>query len=186
MKVKIFGVAWYWYLAILVIVLVILLVLFRTLKRGSTSKAKKDTDYAKSLEKLRRIIKRVNPELDNDTQLMIMAQALFETGGLGYEVESPVLERNNNLFGMKSAHVRNRDQLGDLDNDGYANYKDWEQSVRDHRLWLEANGMFHSYLVPVSFVEDLKKKRYFEANLFVYKRGLLFYYDGLKTVEDKL
>lgn len=184
MKLRIFGVKWYWYLVILVIVLVILLILFRSLKLGANSKKNEGTQYLKDVKKLLKLIRKVDSDLDPDTQLMIAAQSLFETGGLGHDTESPVLERNNNLFGMKEAQTRDRDQLGDIDGDGYSNYKDWEQSIRDHKLWLEANGMYHYWIVPDMYVEALKKKNYFEASLFQYKRGLLFYYEGLKKIPD--
>lgn len=188
MTFKIFGVKWYWYAAILLGVLIILLILFRSLKRGGNTSNQKDTsrDYLKDLKKLSRLVKKVDPELDSDTRLMIMAQAMFETGGLGYETESKVLERNNNLFGMREAQTRDRDQLGDIDNDGYANYKDWEQSIRDHRLWLEHHGLYGRYIVLDSYIESLKKKGYFEASLFQYKRGVSFYYEGLKNIENEL
>lgn len=187
MKLKIFGVAWYWYLTILLGVLIILLVLFRALKRGNNTKNQQDGKaYLKDIKKLNRIIQRVDPELDRDTRLMILAQSLFETGGLGYDQESNVLVRNNNLFGMREAHIRDRNQLGDIDQDGYANYKDWEQSVRDHRLWLEHHNLYKRYLVLETYIEGLKKKQYFEANLFQYKRGVAFYYEGLKKIENEL
>jgi hypothetical protein len=64
-----------------------------------------------------------------------MAQATWESGHFG----SPIFKENNNLFGMKLAHQRKTTAIGK--NRGHAKYNNWQDSVKDYKLWQDSNGM---------------------------------------------
>jgi flagellum-specific peptidoglycan hydrolase FlgJ len=178
LKYKIFGVKLYWYLAILAIVLVISLFVFRTLKHGASTKTTpskqskatpENSQRAKDIEHIRKLIDASHSSsLDDKTKDFILAQSALETAWW----TSNVYKRNNNLFGMREAHYRTRDQEGDTDGDGFANYVDESQSVRDHRLWLEENDMYKNFSTPAAYVKSLKAHGYFEEPASSYTAGL--------------
>jgi uncharacterized FlgJ-related protein len=52
---------------------------------------------------------------------------------------SKIFEEGNNLFGMKLARQRDTTAIGMHRN--HAKYKNWQDSVKDYRLWQLSNGM---------------------------------------------
>ena len=60
-----------------------------------------------------------------------LAQAMLETGNF----TSDIFKANNNLFGMKHPSVRPTVSKGT--NRGHANYTNWQDSVKDYKLWQE-------------------------------------------------
>jgi hypothetical protein len=62
-----------------------------------------------------------------------LAQSMLETG---YFKGSIFLD-NNNLFGMK--HPRQRPTLSKGPNRGHASFNDWQDSVKDYKMWQEYN-----------------------------------------------
>ena len=58
-----------------------------------------------------------------------LAQSMLETGNF----TSDIFKANNNLFGMKHPSVRPTVSKGP--NRGHANYKNWQDSVKDYKLW---------------------------------------------------
>jgi len=64
-----------------------------------------------------------------------MAQAKWESG----HFQSPVFKENNNMFGMKLAHQRDTTAIGE--NRNHAKYKNWQDAVKDYKLWQSSNGM---------------------------------------------
>jgi len=101
---------------------------------------------------------------------IIVAQAKHETANF----KSAVFRRNNNAFGMRPAYVRRKEQMGDTDSDGYANYSSIEQSVDDLLLWFQYNGITLKsiYYSPESYARVLKLHKYFEADLNEYSKGV--------------
>ena len=51
--------------------------------------------------------------------------------------ESNIFLDNNNLFGMK--HPRQRPTLSKGPNRGHASFNDWQDSVKDYKMWQEYN-----------------------------------------------
>jgi len=89
------------------------------------------TDLAFSPEKLKAEIQKqgiIYPDV-------AFAQATWETG----HFSSPIFKENNNLFGMKLAHQRKTTAIGQ--NRGHAKYANWQDSVKDYKLWQDSNGM---------------------------------------------
>ena len=66
---------------------------------------------------------------------VVLAQAKWESG----HFKSKVFQENNNLFGMKLARQRNTTAVGE--NRGHAKYDNWQDSVKDYKLWQDSNGM---------------------------------------------
>ena len=64
-----------------------------------------------------------------------MAQSMLETGYF----KSGIFLDNNNLFGMK--HPRQRQTLSKGPNRGHASFENWQDSVKDYKLWQDSNGM---------------------------------------------
>lgn len=77
---------------------------------------------------------------------------------------------------MRQAIKRNTVGLGDFDADGYANYRDIAESVQDYRLWYISGGMFNQYLSIETFVYALKIRKYFEASIEEYVKGIRHFY----------
>ncbi len=77
----------------------------------------------------------------------------------------------NNLFGMKVANKRPRDQAG-ASPSGFASYDSWAQSIRDQLLYLK----YFNYPKDFESLQDLvafmKSKGYFEEPLSVYLSGV--------------
>ena len=64
-----------------------------------------------------------------------MAQAKWESA----HFKSDVFKENNNVFGMKLALQRDTTAVGK--NRGHAKYNNWQDSVKDYKLWQDSNGM---------------------------------------------
>jgi len=64
-----------------------------------------------------------------------MAQAKWESA----HFKSDVFKENNNMFGMKLAHQRDTTAIGE--NRNHAKYKNWQDAVKDYKLWQSSNGM---------------------------------------------
>ena len=64
-----------------------------------------------------------------------MAQAKWESG----HFQSPVFKENNNMFGMKLAHQRDTTAVGE--NRNHPKYRNWQDAVKDYKLWQSSNGM---------------------------------------------
>lgn len=62
-----------------------------------------------------------------------LAQSMLETGYF----KSDIFLDNNNLFGMK--HPRQRPTLSKGPNRGHASFNDWQDSVKDYKMWQEYN-----------------------------------------------
>jgi hypothetical protein len=73
---------------------------------------------------------------------------------------SAVYKRNNNAFGMKPAVIRFTVSLGDVDGDGYANYKNLAQSVADLLLWFKFAGLTVPDNLP-RYAKELKARAYY-------------------------
>jgi len=72
---------------------------------------------------------------------------------------------------MRVAKVRPRDQSGDQDSDGYANYRDVEQSARDLTMWLGYSGIGR-FETASEYVARIKEKKYFEDSEINYLQAL--------------
>ena len=66
---------------------------------------------------------------------VVMAQAKWESA----HFKSNVFKENNNMFGMKLAHQRDTTAIGE--NRNHAKYKNWQDAVKDYKLWQSSNGM---------------------------------------------
>lgn len=62
-----------------------------------------------------------------------LAQSMLETG----HFKSNVFLDNNNLFGMK--HPRQRPTLSKGPNRGHASFNNWQDSVKDYKMWQDYN-----------------------------------------------
>lgn len=107
----------------------------------------------------------------------ITSQAAFETGGF----TSTIFKENNNLFGMKSAGQ----SLVVGENRGHAVYNSIEDSIKDYAKWYRNHKMLPFYITIDSFVLDLKKERYFEADILRYLRGVQHYYNSYFKENEK-
>ena len=67
-----------------------------------------------------------------------MAQAKWEST----HFTSEIFYDNNNLFGMKLAKIRPTTAIGKHKLHGnHAAYNNWQDSVKDYKLWQDSNGM---------------------------------------------
>ena len=64
---------------------------------------------------------------------IVVAQSRLETGGY----RSRIFKENNNLFGMK--HPRQRQTLSKGPNRGHASFENWQDSVKDYKMWQDYN-----------------------------------------------
>lgn len=64
-----------------------------------------------------------------------LAQAKWEST----HFTSRIFQENNNLFGMRLAYQRDTTAIGK--NRNHAKYKNWQDSVKDYKLWQSSNGM---------------------------------------------
>jgi hypothetical protein len=62
-----------------------------------------------------------------------LAQSMLETG----HFKSNIFLNNNNLFGMK--HPRQRPTLSKGPNRGHASFNNWQDSVKDYKMWQDYN-----------------------------------------------
>jgi hypothetical protein len=67
-----------------------------------------------------------------------LAQAKWEST----HFTSEIFYDNNNLFGMKLAKIRPTTAIGKHKLHGnHAAYNNWQDSVKDYKLWQDSNGM---------------------------------------------
>jgi hypothetical protein len=98
----------------------------------------------------------------------IMSQAAHETGNF----TSNIFKSNNNLFGMKYVSTR----FAEGEKNGYAYYKDLEQSVLDYKRLFLLRG-WGNFLSIDNFVSALKRGNYFEDTKSNYQAGVQYFYD---------
>jgi hypothetical protein len=69
---------------------------------------------------------------------IVLAQAKWEST----HFTSEIFYDNNNLFGMKLAKIRPTTAIGKHKLHGnHAAYNNWQDSVKDYKLWQDSNGM---------------------------------------------
>jgi hypothetical protein len=116
-----------------------------------------------SLRKKRAIPDQVKPFDQNHNspywrklRYYISAQADHETGGF----TSRLALDQNNVTGMNIP--KQRPFVGFKDSGPYMRYKDWNQSIEDLLLWMNYTG-FPVYVADSrQYVQELKKRGYFE------------------------
>ncbi len=111
----------------------------------------------------------INAGFDPDQAKLVTAQSAHETANF----TSSIFKSNNNLFGMK--HAGQRLSLGEKN--GYANYSDIQSSVKDYAIYYVGHGYLKRYLSIDIFVQALKNKRYFEAEIEEYLKGVRHFYN---------
>lgn len=87
---------------------------------------------------------------------------------------SAVLQRDNNLFGMKFPTIRQTTADG-KDSSGYAHYKSTGDSASDLVLYLNARNYSRNYASVDALVQAMKDKGYFEDSVANYLRGVKFH-----------
>ena len=102
------------------------------------------------------------------------AQSAHETSGFN----SAILKSNNNLFGMKYAGQI----LAAGEKNGYANYNNHNDSVKDFVKWYtkHRNAIFSLPLIIYTlkdYVNFLKRNNYFEADENDYYNGCNYFYN---------
>jgi len=100
---------------------------------------------------------------------IITAQAAHET----YNFSSRIFIENHNLFGMKLAKIRKT--LAISERYGHATFRTLEDSVKDLILYFEAQRIDKNFIDSDTYVETLKNKGYFEANLQEYQKGVAYF-----------
>ncbi len=98
----------------------------------------------------------------------LVAVSAFETGNW----KSEVYKRNHNLFGMRMPEIRRTTAIGDVDQDGYANYASNADSAKDMVFYLRWFDYKYFYVDLYDFVRDMKVKGYFEADFNTYYLGV--------------
>lgn len=109
----------------------------------------------------------------------LVCQAKWESGNYS----SSLLQRANNLFGMRPATVRKTSRINDVTNN-YAVYHNIIQSCYDRYLYDVDRGF--DKLGDISIIEwngILKQQGYYTANILEYSAGLGLY---LTDVEDSI
>lgn len=96
----------------------------------------------------------------------IVAVSAFETGGF----KSPLLRRNNNLFGMRFPRKRPTTAIGE--NGNYSKYATFEDSVTDFYLWMDYTDFPRFTPTVKKFVKEMHDRNYFEADLKQYNQGV--------------
>jgi uncharacterized FlgJ-related protein len=107
---------------------------------------------------------------DPITAKIITAQAAHETSNFS----SQVYIENNNLFGLRRAAPYKTTSKG-LKN-SYSNYESIEDSIKDFAIYYKEFSYPKVFLSVVSYVEAIKAKRYFEADIKEYTRGVSHFY----------
>ena len=108
---------------------------------------------------------------------IIVAQSAHETATLGAPWTSPIFLENNNPFGMKVALIRPTTVTGE--NRGHGVFQSIESAVQDYAYYWRYTGLMTSYNSVESFCSALKNKRYFEADLASYTKGVNHFYKQL-------
>lgn len=101
----------------------------------------------------------------------ITAQAAHETGNFA----SSIYLENNNLFGMKLPAVRKTLATGE--NKGHAVFKTITDCIKDFQIYLANYKYLSSYTSIETYVEALKRNRYFEADKNEYINGVTHFYN---------
>lgn len=97
----------------------------------------------------------------------IEAQARHETGNYN----SRLARDQKNLFGMKKP--TNRAFVGSKDSQNvYMSYDSYRQSVEDLLLWMQSTNFPTTVSGSAQYVNELKKRRYFEDNIQTYTKGI--------------
>jgi uncharacterized FlgJ-related protein len=123
------------------------------------------------------VVREVLPNVDELTQLILVAQAMHETGNF----TSPVFYRNNNAFGMRLAQKRPTTAIGDPDKDNYANYDSIEDSVEDLKLWFDYHGIELKFDNIEDYSRTIKEKGYYEASFITYTKAMNAHFKTLQT-----
>ena len=96
----------------------------------------------------------------------LVAQSMLETG----DFTSNIFYKNNNLFGMK--FPTKRPTTAKYENLGYAYYASLEDSIKDLILWMQYVNFPGDLTAVGEYVSALAKKKYFEADEFLYEQGV--------------
>lgn len=64
---------------------------------------------------------------------IVFCQSIIESG----HYKSKIFKSNNNLFGMK--HPKKRKSLSKGNKNGYASYNNWQESIKDYKIWQDIN-----------------------------------------------
>lgn len=94
------------------------------------------------------------------------AMAYHESGGFS----SNIFRANNNLYGMKFPTARQTTAKGK--NQGYAVYKNQDDSVQDLLLWMDYVNFNMNVKKSEDFVYELKSRNYFEDSVENYLKGI--------------
>lgn len=100
---------------------------------------------------------------------LITSQAAHETANFS----SKIFKENNNLFGYKYAGQK----IAIGSRYGHAYYKSIEDSIEDYKNYYVRNNYLQSYPDIKTFASKLKEKRYFEADLQTYVKGMEHFYN---------
>lgn len=106
-------------------------------------------------------------------QRLVLAQIKLETGNF----KSKLFCEHNNLFGMmysKKSIALHGDAWAE-GRTGYASYASIEDSVLDYVFYTKRVMLADTFTTADSFAKELKSRRYFEADVELYKRNLEFY-----------
>jgi hypothetical protein len=98
---------------------------------------------------------------------LIFGQAFHETGGF----QSRAFLEQNNMFGMKIPSRRaflGKKQIGSM----YASYDNAKQSLEDLLIYLNFVNFPTKVMDTKDFVNQLKRRSYFEDNIENYLRGV--------------
>lgn len=110
--------------------------------------------------------------ISEELSLIILAQAKHETGNFA----SDIFWENNNAFGLKQPRKRPTTCIGT--NRGHGVYKSLRDNVTDYVLWMQMAGIPYYEDNVWRYVSLLKKKRYFEDDLYRYYRGVKHFVNG--------
>lgn len=106
----------------------------------------------------------------SDVAKMIISQAAFETGNF----TSRIFKQNHNLFGMKLPKLRNTLATGEKF--GHATFNSDFDSIKDYKLYWVNFSHPEQFESLRSFIERLKSKGYFEADIENYFKGVEYYH----------
>ncbi len=97
----------------------------------------------------------------------ITTQAVYETGNFS----SKIFEENYNLFGMKQPKIRLTTSRGEKN--GYASFNNYEDCVRDYRLyWENAISKIKDLETMEQFIDKIHKAGYFEQKKETYLKNM--------------
>ena len=110
--------------------------------------------------------KALDAGFDRDTAKYVISQAAHETGNF----TSALYKNNKNIFGMKEPAVRPSVSIGEQN--GYADYRDIEDSITDFRLYYKYVHLPERFKSISEYVQALKEKNYFEDSQENYEKGV--------------